>query len=55
LNEAGYIRGIPRDPTGETLRLGPDGQVTVRDASKIPFLTKGLAPGQEPSPIGRIQ
>jgi tetratricopeptide (TPR) repeat protein len=54
LNEAGYISGIPRDPTGAALRLA-DGHVFVQDATKIPFLGKGLPPGQQPAPRPGIQ
>ncbi len=49
LNHAGYIRGIPRDPTGAILKLTPEGRVQVQDPAKIPFLKKDLLAGQQPT------
>jgi tetratricopeptide (TPR) repeat protein len=45
---AGYGRGIPRDPTGEPYKL-VDGRVEVADPDKLPFITKALPKGMEPS------
>lgn len=45
---SGWLRGVPLDPTGEPFKLRPDGHVEVEDASRLPFITKGLPPGQKP-------
>ena len=46
---AGYLRGVPLDPTRRSYRLVPGGRVLVQVAEDLPFITKGLPPGQEPS------
>jgi hypothetical protein len=45
---AGYLRGVPVDPTRTPYRLAPDGQIFVQVPEDFPFLTQGL-PGEEPS------
>ena len=43
------ISRIPRDPLGYPYVLLPNGQVQVKFYRKLPFITKGLPQGQEPS------
>jgi tetratricopeptide (TPR) repeat protein len=45
---AGYGRVVPRDPTGAPYKL-VEGRVEVADPDKLPFITKGLPKGMEPS------
>jgi hypothetical protein len=47
--EAGFLRGIPLDPMGHPYKLMPDGRVEVADHDALPFISKGLPPGQVPS------
>jgi len=47
--EAGFLRGIPLDPVGHPYKLMPDGRVEVVDQDALPFISKGLPPGQLPS------
>jgi tetratricopeptide (TPR) repeat protein len=47
LARAGLIRGTPMDPTGRPYQLMPEGLIEVQDPDRIPFITKGLAPGME--------
>jgi hypothetical protein len=49
LARAGYLSGIPLDPNGKPYRLLEDGRVVVQDPHTLPFITKGLPPGYEPS------
>lgn len=42
---AGYLRGVPTDPTGHGYVL-KDGKVEVQDARPFPFINKGRPPGQ---------
>ncbi|HXE91173.1 MAG TPA: hypothetical protein VNK82_09445 [Terriglobales bacterium] len=44
---AGYLRGIPRDPTGAPYRLMPDGRVEVMRPDDLPFIRRGLPKGKE--------
>jgi hypothetical protein len=46
-----WIATIPRDPLGYPYVLLPDGHVQVRFYQKLPFITKGLPPGQKPSDL----
>ncbi len=46
---AGYLRGIPADPSNAPYILEPDGKVVVQDAMRFPFITKGVPPGQQPA------
>jgi tetratricopeptide (TPR) repeat protein len=48
LQKAGWLRGIPVDPLGQTYKLLPDGRVEVRDPDNLPFIQKGLPPGYLP-------
>lgn len=48
LNQAGIIRGIPRDPIGNPYLLTEGGRVQVADYKKLPFITEGLPPGVKP-------
>jgi tetratricopeptide (TPR) repeat protein len=45
---AGYGRRVPLDPTGAPYKL-VDGRVEVADPDKLPFITKGLPKGIEPT------
>lgn len=47
LVQAGLLPGIPLDPIGNPYRLMPDGRVEVEDYFALPFIKKGLPPGQE--------
>jgi tetratricopeptide (TPR) repeat protein len=42
-------RGPVIDPSGRPYRIMPDGRVEVADPDKLPFITRGLPPGQAPS------
>jgi hypothetical protein len=39
---AGYIRGVPVDPSRKPYRLSDDGRVLVQVPADFPFITKGL-------------
>jgi hypothetical protein len=45
LIEAGSLRGIPADPSGEAYRLISDGEVLVQSPQRFPFIRKGLPKG----------
>ena len=45
----GYLRGIPLDPVGNPYKLMKDGRVEVADQDTLPFISKGLPPGELPS------
>lgn len=47
--EATGWRGPTVDPVGNPYRIMPDGRVEVADPDKLPFITRGLPPGQSPS------
>jgi tetratricopeptide (TPR) repeat protein len=47
---AGFLRGIPADPTGRPYKAMPDGSIQVRNPDDIPFLTKGIPPGYKAPP-----
>ena len=49
--QAGYLHRIPFDPKGHPYRLTADGRVEVADLNDLPFVTKGLPPGQHPDVI----
>ena len=49
--DAGLLRRTPLDPKRVPYRLTSDGRVEVADPNDLPFITKGLKPGQEPSVI----
>lgn len=49
LVEAGWLSRVPRDPIGNPYKVLPDGHVEVDDYIDLPFITKGLPPGQQPS------
>ena len=46
---AGWLRRIPIDPIGQPYKLMPDGRVEVANSFPLPFITKGLPPGMQPS------
>lgn len=48
LISAGYLRGIPVDPRNDPYVLR-EGRVEVANPDDLPFITKGLPPGQEPT------
>jgi hypothetical protein len=48
LQAAGW-RGPTTDPVGNPYRIMTDGRVQVADPDKLPFITKGLPPGVNPS------
>jgi len=39
---AGYLRGVPLDPTHRPYRLAPGGRVLVQVPKDLPFITQGL-------------
>jgi hypothetical protein len=47
---AGWLRRSPVDPIGDPFLL-EDGRVTVAHPDDLPFITKGLPRGQEPSDV----
>jgi tetratricopeptide (TPR) repeat protein len=49
--QVGLLRRTPLDPNGVPYRLMSDGRVEVADLSDLPFVTKGLPPGQHPDVI----
>ncbi len=46
---AGDLTQLPTDPVGYPYKLMPDGRVEVQSPDDLPFITKGLPPGQEPA------
>jgi hypothetical protein len=46
---SGLLLRIPIDPLGNPYKLMPDGRVEVAAPDPLPFITKGLPPGREPS------
>jgi hypothetical protein len=49
LVRAGLLRGVPLDPIGNPYQLFPDGHVEAQDTIDLPFIVKGLPPGQMPT------
>ena len=49
LMQVGWLSRLPTDPIGKPYRLLPDGHVEVEDYIDLPFIVKGLPPGQQPS------
>ena len=47
LEQAGFIHGAPVDVKGHPYNLAADGRVEVKDWKDIPFITKGLPPGEK--------
>ena len=45
MQAAGLLRGIPVDPLGLPYRLMPDGRIEVQEPENLPFIEKGLPPG----------
>ena len=56
LYAGGYIPGVPLDPLGNLYKL-ENGHVQVSFPERVPFITKGLYEGQQPSigPQGPVQ
>ena len=48
LVRAGYLQGVPLDPTGRPYQL-INGRVQVADPDALPFITNGLPPGRQPT------
>jgi tetratricopeptide (TPR) repeat protein len=48
LERAGIVQGVPLDPNGTPYKL-VGGRVELAQPDKLPFATKGLPPGSEPS------
>ncbi len=48
---AGWLRGLPLDPRGHPYKLMPGGRVEVQSRDDFPFITRGLPPGAQPSPL----
>jgi len=46
---AGYLRGVPVDPTQRPYRLASGGRVMVQVPQDLPFITQGLPAEAEPS------
>lgn len=49
LVDAGLLGGIPVDPAGNAYEIDSYGEVVVKDQKKLPFITKGLPHGTEPT------
>ncbi len=43
------LRGGPVDPIGNPYVLKPEGRVEVANADQLPFITKGMRPGTQPT------
>ena len=50
LQRAGYIRNIPRDPSGKPYKLMPDGSIEVQDPEMLFYITKGLPKDVQAAP-----
>lgn len=48
LIRAGYIGGVPIDPTGRPYKVMAGGRVEVQDPDSIQYITKGTPPGYQP-------
>lgn len=48
LVRAGYLAGVPVDPTGKSYKLMPEGRVEVQDPDSIQYITRGTPPGYQP-------
>mgnify|MGYP005809838485 CR=1 FL=1 len=48
-------RGHAADPLGYPYRIDPDGSVRVQRPDELPFITKGLPPGQKPRIPGPVR
>ncbi len=46
---AGLLLRVPVDPIGNPYQLKPNGRVEVQDYIALPFISKGLPPGEQPS------
>ena len=44
---AGFLRGVPSDPTGKAYKLTTDGRVEVRNPDELPYISKGTPPGYQ--------
>ncbi len=44
---AGYLQGVPIDPTEKPYKLMSDGRIEVADPKSLPFIRHGLPPGQQ--------
>ena len=51
LERAGFIRGTPVDPNGKPYKLMPDGRIEVQDPAIALYITKGLPPRKNTSPL----
>lgn len=49
LISAGFLGGVPADPSRTPYILKPGGKIVVTDANKFPFITKGIPEGQQPA------
>ncbi len=48
MQEAGLLRGMPRDPLGQLYKLAPEGRVEVQAPDELPFIHKGTPAGYPP-------
>jgi hypothetical protein len=53
MRNEGYIRGIPRDPSGRPFEI-LNGHVEIANWKQYPFITKGLPLGTEASDLKRL-
>jgi hypothetical protein len=51
----GWLRGIPVDPLGQPYRLMPGGRVQVQNKKDLPFIHRGLPPGEKASLFAPIE
>jgi hypothetical protein len=47
LISAGFLRGVPTDPSDEPYRLTADGNAVVQNPQKFPFIQRGIPQGQK--------
>ncbi len=53
---AGYVQGVPVDPTEKPYKLMPDGRIEVEDPKSLPFIRYGLPAGQTaPEYLPKVQ
>jgi tetratricopeptide (TPR) repeat protein len=51
----GWLRAVPRDPTGDPYELLPDGRIEVRSPEKKPFVKYGLPGGPQGPETASVQ
>src|SRR5262245_55482720 len=54
LQTAGLLRAMPIDPLGHPYKLMADGRIEVADPDDLPFITKGVPPGDSPADVPKF-